>query len=76
MADEDRTSRLKTTAYELVKQYLVYDGSGRCTDVYTVQTDAADDTPCTRTQYEYDGVSSRVLKRKESNSTWDSSWDI
>ena len=76
MADEDRTSRLKTTAYELVKQYVTYDGSDRTSIVYTAHTDAAHGTPCTKTTYTYVGVSSRVLKRKEENTTWDSSYDI
>jgi hypothetical protein len=76
MAGEDRTSRLKTTAYELVKQYVSYDGSDRTEYVYTAHTDAVHGTPCTVTQYEYVGASARVLKRKESNATWDSSWDI
>jgi hypothetical protein len=76
MANEDRTSNLKTTAYELVKQYVEYDASDRTEYVYTAHTDAADGTPCTVTQYVYDGVSSRVIKRKESNATWDETWDI
>lgn len=76
MANEDRTSRLKTTAYELVKQYIVYDVDGRQTDVYTARTDAADGGACTRTQYEYVTATTRVNKRKESNATWDSTWDM
>ena len=62
MAGEDRTSRLKTTAYELVKQYITYDGSDRVEYVYTAHTDAAHGTPCTRTQYEYDRVGNVVTK--------------
>lgn len=72
----DRTSRLKTTAYELVKQYMIYDGSGRLTSLYTAHTDAETGTPCVLTQYTYDGTSGRIEKRKESDATWDASWDI
>lgn len=72
----DRRGRLQTEAHEMVKQYLVYDGSGRVTDVYTAHTDAVDGTPCSRTRYSYDGVSSRIEKRKEQDATWDSSWDM
>ncbi len=72
----DRRGRLLTEAHEMVKQYVVYDGSGRMTDVYVAHTDAADGTPCSRTQYEYDGTSSRVTKRKELDATWDTTWDI
>jgi hypothetical protein len=59
-----------------VKQYIVYDGSGRMTDVYTAHTNAITGTPCTRTRYSYDGTSSRVEKRKEQDATWDATWDI
>lgn len=71
----DTTSRLKTTAYELVKQFMVYDLNGRLTDLYTAKTDIGNGGPCVHTQYTYD-TGGRVLKRKESNADWDSTWDI
>ncbi len=70
------TAKLKSHAHEYVKQYMVYDGSNRMTDLYTAYIDAADGESCMRTQYEFDGSSARIVKRKESNSTWDSSWEI
>lgn len=73
MAD---TGHLKTNLHELVKQYVIYDGSGRMTDVYEARADAVQATPCLRTQYTYDGVSSRVEKRKESAAAWDITWDM
>lgn len=71
-----KTELLKSQLHELVKQYISYDVSDRPEYVYTASSDAADGTPCTVTQYVYDGATSRVLKRKESYSNWDASWDI
>lgn len=72
----DRTAALKTNQAERTKSFMVYDGSGRMTDVYEAHAEAVTGTPCLRTQYSYDGVSGRVLKRLETNSTWDASYDI
>lgn len=71
----DRTNVLKTNLKERVKQYCVYDASGRMTDAYEAHADAVDGTPCIHTQYEYDGTSGRILKRRELNGEWDSSYD-
>lgn len=73
---QDRRGRLLTEANEMVKQYLVHDGNGRLTDVYTAHTDAGDGTPCTRTRYTYVATTTRIEKRKEQNATWDSDWDM
>jgi hypothetical protein len=73
MAD---TAHLKTNRNELVKQYIVYDGNGRMTDVYEARNDAEDGTPCLRTQYTYDGASSRIEKRLETLDTWLAAYDI
>lgn len=73
---QDKRSVLKTQAGELIKQYHVYDGSDRLTDIYTANTDTPDGGNCSRVQYEYDGVSSRVVKMKETIGTWSSSYDI
>ncbi len=76
MASTDRTSHLKTALHERTKNYVVYDGSGRMTDNYEVHADAADGTPCLRTQYSYDGVTSNIVKRLETTSTWQAAWDM
>lgn len=73
MAD---TGHLKTQAHELVKQHIEYDGSNRAEYVYTVHSDAEDNTPCSVTRYSYDGISSRVVFMKEYTSAWDSAWDL
>lgn len=73
----DRTSALKTNHFEMVKQYVEYDDEERPETVYEAHTDAAHGTPCLKTVYEYaDATSTRVVKRKESSGTWDSSYDI
>ena len=74
--DQSKTNLLKTQLNEFVKQYIVYDGSQRITSVYTAAVDTAHGGPCSKDEYEYDGGSTRVVKRKESAATWDSSWDI
>ena len=74
---QTREVGLKNQAHNLTKQYIIYDGAGRPTDIYTVHTDAGDNTPCTRVQYEYESpTSSNVTKMKESAATWDATWDI
>lgn len=70
------TEQLKSHAKEYVKQYIAYDVNNRPEYVYTAYIETADGGPCSVTQYTYDGLSSRIVKRKESSTTWDSSWDI
>jgi len=70
------TALLKTHAKEMVKEYIAYDGSNRMEYLYTAIANASDGDPCLRTQYAYDGVSTRIVKRQETESTWNSSWDI
>lgn len=72
----NNNSQLITNLREPVKQYLVYDGSFRVTHIYEARANAADEDPCLLTQYQYDGASSRIVKRLESISEWDSSWDL
>lgn len=74
-ANNDR-SQLITGMGEPVKQYCIFDGSGRVTHIYEAKATAENGDPCFLTQYDYDGTSSRVEKTLESNSTWNSSWDI
>lgn len=76
MANNDRTSHLKTVLHERTKNFCVYDGSGRMTDNYEAHADAEDQTPCLRTIYTYDGASSRILKRAELEDVWLSTYDI
>lgn len=61
---------------ELIKQYFVYDAGSRLITVYEARADAPAGTPCLKTDYTYDDTSTRVLKMKESESTWDATWDI
>ncbi len=67
---------VRTALTEGMKTYSVYDPSGRLIEFYEAATDAADGNNCLLTTYEYDGVSSRVLKTKESIAQWDASYDI
>lgn len=70
------TELLKSQEKELVKQYISYDVNDRVEFIYTTTRGTIHGGPCTVTQYVYSGATSRVIKRKESYSTWDSSYDI
>jgi hypothetical protein len=59
---------------EYFKSYLVYNGSGELIDQYDAPAAARHGHACLRTTFTY--VSSRVVKRLEAESTWDSTWDI
>ena len=72
----NKTAKLLTLEHELKKQYFIYDALGRTTHLYEAITDAEHGRPCLLTQYEYSGTTVLVIKRKESESAWDSSWDI
>lgn len=63
-------------AKEAVKMYIVYDGSNRMVETYTAIYDAVDGQQCLKTEYAYDGASTRITKMQESLSNWDESWDI
>ena len=67
---------LKSHSKEGIKMFIEYDGSNRMEFIYEAPTDAEHGAPALQTQYEYDGGSSRIAKMKESQTTWDSSWDI
>ena len=69
-------SHLKTGLNDFLKSYCVYDVSLRVTDIYEAQPDAINGAPCMRTQLTYDGSSTRIVKRKESVSAWNSTWDL
>lgn len=55
---------------EPVKMYKAYDGSNRVQYQYEAVTHAEDGDPCMRTEYVYDGSSTRVVKMKETIDTW------
>jgi hypothetical protein len=74
--NEKTIAFIKSHAHEGCKQYLTYDASNRMEIVYEAPTDFENGAPCLKTQYVYDGTSTRVIKMKESIATWSSSWDI
>jgi hypothetical protein len=59
-----------------MKIYRIYDVSNRIEYQYECVTTTAHGEPCLKTQYEYDGASTRVLKLKETLDVWDSSYEI
>jgi hypothetical protein len=67
---------VKTHSSECIKQYIEYDGSDRMEYVYEARANAQDGEKCLKTQYVYDGATTRITKMKETETTWDSSWDI
>jgi hypothetical protein len=71
-----KTELLKSQMHELIKSYTTYDGSSRPQYIYVAQAGAANGDSCIRTEYTYDGVSSRVVKRLESYQLWSSAYDI
>jgi len=72
----NKNSFIPSGKLEYVKQYVVYDVSGRMTHLYECPANTLNGEPCLLTRYEYDGSSTRVQKRKELESVWDSSWEI
>lgn len=71
-----KTELLKSHHAELIKTYLTYDAYDRVEYVYECVKDTADGGACVRTQYAYDGTSTRITKMKETYSTWSSAYDI
>lgn len=67
---------IKPHAHEAVKQYIEYDGFNRMSAVYVASAYAEDGDAAMKTEYVYVADSSRVVKMKESLTTWDSAWDI
>ena len=68
---------LQTQAHELVKQFIVYDGADRPSEVFTARADAGDGDFCTKVDYTYvNPTASRVEKMRESNATWSAAYDI
>ena len=73
---DSKTDLLLAHMHELTKTYIAFDGFNRMVTVYTAHTEAAHGANCIKTQYEYDGATTRIKKRKESKTTWDAAWDI
>lgn len=76
MSFKNKTSLLRTQAFELVKQYIERDPFDRPIRIYTAATDAEHGVPCTMTEYTYAGDSLEIEKMKESEVLWDSLWDL
>ena len=70
MAVGNKGRHLTTGGHEYIKSYITYDASSRMEYVYEARANAEDGDPCLRTQYVYDGVSTRITKMKETESTW------
>ena len=61
---------------EGVKQHFAYDASNRLEYTYEAPTSWGDGKPCLRTQYTYDGTSSRITGMAETLSIWQATWDL
>lgn len=61
---------LKSIKSEPLKLYRVFDGLNRVQYQYETITHMENNGPCMRTEYVYDGTSSRVVKMKETIDTW------
>ena len=72
----NNTALLKSLGLELTKEHQVYDGSNRVIEFYQAVTGATNGEPCLRIDYTYDGATSRIVGRKETEVTWNSAWDI
>ena len=76
-ADESSSGQLITQARELTKSFTSLDGSGRPAFIVTAPADAQHGSAATRVDYEYDlTYTTTVIKMRETNTTWDSSYDI
>lgn len=67
---------VKTHSSENIKVYITYDGSDRMEYVYEARANAQHGEKCLKTQYTYVTGTTRVEKMKETETEWDSSWDI
>lgn len=77
MSGSNGQAEILSTYSQYTKTFSVYEAvTFRLLTIYEAPTDAADGTPCTRSDYVYDGVSTRILKTKESSANWDASWDV
>lgn len=76
MVAQNEDGFVKTFARESMKQYITYDASSRMEYVYEARANAQDGDPCLKTQYVYSGVTTRIIKMKETVTTWSSAYDI
>jgi hypothetical protein len=76
MAVGNKGRHLTTGANEYIKSYIEYDGSARMVAVYEARANAADGDPCLKTEYQYDGATTRIQKMHESEDEWDATWDV
>lgn len=67
---------LKSVKYEAMKLYRVYDGQNRLVTQYDASSNAKNGDACLRTDYAYDGTTTRIQKLKESMAAWSSAWDL
>lgn len=75
--DSNGQAEIKTTYSEFTKTFSVYDPTSfLLVTIYEAPTHAINNAPCTRSDYVYDGASTRILKTKESSANWDSTWDV
>ena len=73
---DDKRGQLLSNLEEFSKSHIEYDGTSRIEYVYECPVDTLDEGQCMVTQYTYDGVSNRIVNRKEYHGEWDSDWDI
>lgn len=67
---------LESLGKEIMKVFRVYDGSSRLITQYEAFANTLDGQPCIKTEYTYDGVTTNILKMKESQGTWLTAYDI
>lgn len=67
---------LKSLKHEALKEFREYDAQFRPSAIYQAFTDAKEGDDCLKTEYIYDGLSQRIIKKKESVTDWQSAWDI
>lgn len=74
--DNTVRDQLRNVKFEAIKLYRVYDSNGRLQTQFESWASTEDGGPCLRTDYGYDGGSSRIIKLKESPDVWQSAWDL
>lgn len=67
---------LHSVKLEAMKLYRMYDATNRLVTQFDAPTQARHGDACLRTDYGYDGTTTRIVKLKESMAAWDSSWDL
>ncbi len=76
MAAQSNKEIITAIREEALKEFRVYDANNRIDRIYQAPTSARHGDSCLMTQWGYNGETKQILKRKESVTTWDSSWDI